>query len=193
GWKAKHFKGMSLEEIREKLIPVWKQIEDFVPMGSKEERERFKRKCIRLEKESAKKVKTLEEEIQTEGQRTYWKIIRLGGNTAVYQLFIDMLKHNDIEELVNVLTSLDAASILTSGVQMVSVLPAAEVSTVSVPTGSGLVPTASIIFTTASVVTPYSKRKAREMEKQIAREDQRMNEQIARDAEIARIHAEEEL
>nr|GEY38804.1 hypothetical protein [Tanacetum cinerariifolium] len=37
GWKAKHFKGMSLEEIREKFIPVWKQIEDFVPMGSKEE------------------------------------------------------------------------------------------------------------------------------------------------------------
>nr|GFA84551.1 hypothetical protein [Tanacetum cinerariifolium] len=39
-WKAKHFKGISLEEIREKFIPVWKQIEDFVLMGSKEERER---------------------------------------------------------------------------------------------------------------------------------------------------------
>nr|GFC35894.1 hypothetical protein [Tanacetum cinerariifolium] len=34
---------------------------------------------------------------------------------------------------------------------------------------------------------------AREMEEQIAREDQRIDEQIARDAEIARIHAEEEL
>nr|GEY88925.1 hypothetical protein [Tanacetum cinerariifolium] len=123
---------------------------------------------------------------------------------------------NDTEELVNVLTSLDAASILTSGVQMVSVPPAAEVATVSVPTGSGMVPTTSPIFTTTSVVTPYSRRKgkekmvesdtpkkklqeqidvqvAREMEKQIAREDQRRNEQITRDAEIARIHAEEEL
>nr|GEX27712.1 hypothetical protein [Tanacetum cinerariifolium] len=124
---------------------------------------------------------------------------------------------NDTEELVNVLTSLDAASILTSGVQMVSVPPAAEVATVSVPTGSSMVPTASPIFTTASVVTPYARRKgkekmveldtpkkkkiqeqidvqmAREMEEQLAREDQRMNEQIARDAEIARIHAEEEL
>nr|GEY70875.1 hypothetical protein [Tanacetum cinerariifolium] len=80
-----------------------------------------------------------------------------------------------------------------------------------------LVPTASPIFTTASVVTPYSRCKgkekmvesdtpkkkklqeqidvqmAREMEEQMAREDQRMNEQIARDAGIARIHAEEEL
>nr|GEY36121.1 hypothetical protein [Tanacetum cinerariifolium] len=34
---------------------------------------------------------------------------------------------------------------------------------------------------------------AREMEEEMAREDQRMNEQIARDAKIAKIHAEEEL
>nr|GEX48779.1 hypothetical protein [Tanacetum cinerariifolium] len=54
-------KGMTLEEIREKFIPVWKQIEDFVPMASKEEGERVKRKGLRLEHESAKKVKTSEE------------------------------------------------------------------------------------------------------------------------------------
>nr|GEX75844.1 retrovirus-related Pol polyprotein from transposon TNT 1-94 [Tanacetum cinerariifolium] len=89
---------------------------------------------------------------------------------------------NDTEELVNVLTSLDAANILTSRVQVVSVPPAAEVSTVGIPTGSGMVPIASPIFTTASVFTPHLRRK-----------DQRKNEQIARDAEIARIHAEEEL
>nr|GEZ70253.1 putative ribonuclease H-like domain-containing protein [Tanacetum cinerariifolium] len=34
---------------------------------------------------------------------------------------------------------------------------------------------------------------ARELEEQMAREDQRMSEQIARDAEVARIHAEKEL
>nr|GEX88277.1 hypothetical protein [Tanacetum cinerariifolium] len=38
-------------------------------------------------------------EIHTEGQRNYWKIIRLGGNTAVYQFFVDMLKHFDKEDL----------------------------------------------------------------------------------------------
>nr|GFC09451.1 hypothetical protein [Tanacetum cinerariifolium] len=80
----------------------------------------------------------------------------------------------------------DAANILTSGVQAVSVPLVIEIPTVDVPTGSGMVPTASAIFTTASVV-------AREMEEQIAREDQRRNEQIARDAKIARIHAEEEV
>nr|GEX33828.1 hypothetical protein [Tanacetum cinerariifolium] len=61
GWKTKRFKGMTLEEIREKFIRVWKQIEDFVPMASKEEGERVKRKGLRLEQKSAKKMKTSEE------------------------------------------------------------------------------------------------------------------------------------
>nr|GEV73297.1 hypothetical protein [Tanacetum cinerariifolium] len=130
---------------------------------------------------------------------------------------------DDTEELVNVLISLDAAKILTSGGVQVSIPSAAEVATVSIPpageipTGSGVVPTASFIFTTASVVTPYTRRKgkkkmvesetpkkqklqeqmnvqmARQLEEEMARDAQRMNEQIARDAEIARIHAEEEL
>nr|GEW34887.1 hypothetical protein [Tanacetum cinerariifolium] len=136
GWKTKHFKGMSLEEIKEKFIPVWKQIEDFVPMASKEEGERFKRKGLRLEHESPKKIKTSKEvsqedlkemmqlvpveevyvealqvkhliidwEIHSKGQRNYWKIIRLGGNTAVYQFFVDMLKHFDREDLIHLWT-----------------------------------------------------------------------------------------
>nr|GEW10564.1 hypothetical protein [Tanacetum cinerariifolium] len=100
-------------------------------MSSKEEGERFKRKGLRLEQDSAKKVKTSEEvseedlktimqlvpveevyvealevkhpiidwEIQTERQRSYWKIIRLGGSAASYQFFVDMLKHFDMEDL----------------------------------------------------------------------------------------------
>nr|GEZ71358.1 hypothetical protein [Tanacetum cinerariifolium] len=61
GWKAKHFKGMTLEEIKENFNPVWKQLHDFVPIGSKEEAERFKRKGTRFEQESTKKLKTSEE------------------------------------------------------------------------------------------------------------------------------------
>nr|GEZ45857.1 hypothetical protein [Tanacetum cinerariifolium] len=136
GWKTKHFKGMTLDEIREKFIPVWKQIEDFVPMASKEEGERFKRKGLRLEQDNAKKMKTSEEvseedlkqmmqlvlvaevyvealqvkhliinwEIHIEGQRNYWKIIRLGGHTVVYQFFVDMMKHFDREDLTQLWT-----------------------------------------------------------------------------------------
>nr|GEV28404.1 putative ribonuclease H-like domain-containing protein [Tanacetum cinerariifolium] len=86
-----------------------------------------------------------------------------------------------------------------------------------VSTASPIIPTAALIFTTATESTLYTRRKgkekmvesdtpkkkklqeqidvqvARELEEQIAREDQRMSEQIARDAEVARIHAEEEL
>nr|GEV43706.1 hypothetical protein [Tanacetum cinerariifolium] len=60
-WKDKHFKGMTLEEIKEKFDLVWKQFQDFIPLGSKEEAERFKRKGLRLEQESVKKVTTSEE------------------------------------------------------------------------------------------------------------------------------------
>nr|GEZ35941.1 hypothetical protein [Tanacetum cinerariifolium] len=42
-------------------LPVCKQIEDFIPMGSKEEAKRIKRKGINMEQESAKKQKSLEE------------------------------------------------------------------------------------------------------------------------------------
>nr|GEX06296.1 hypothetical protein [Tanacetum cinerariifolium] len=38
-------------------------------------------------------------EIHSEGKRKYWKIIRLGGHTTVYQFFIDMLKQFDREDL----------------------------------------------------------------------------------------------
>nr|GFD55793.1 hypothetical protein [Tanacetum cinerariifolium] len=55
------------------------------------------------------------------------------------------LGSNDIEEMVNVLTSIDAAKILTSGFQAVSVPPVAGVSTIGVPTFSGLVLTISAI------------------------------------------------
>nr|GEY41307.1 hypothetical protein [Tanacetum cinerariifolium] len=113
----------------------------FIPMGSKEEVERFKRKGIRFEQESVKKLKTsesvpeevkspdevLEEKVKvmmqlvpikevyvealqvkhliidwkvhTEGHRSYWMVTRLGGSSASYQFFVDMLKHLDREDL----------------------------------------------------------------------------------------------
>nr|GFC89392.1 hypothetical protein [Tanacetum cinerariifolium] len=50
GWRFKDFKGMIFEEIEVKFVKVWKQVEDFIPMGSKEESERLKRKGLNLEK-----------------------------------------------------------------------------------------------------------------------------------------------
>nr|GEY59938.1 uncharacterized mitochondrial protein AtMg00810-like [Tanacetum cinerariifolium] len=71
------------------------------------------------------------------------------------------LGSNDTEEMVNVLSSMEAANILTSGVAAASVSPAIGVLTAGVPTVSGSFPTVSAIFTTASVVTPYTRRPRR--------------------------------
>nr|GFA57029.1 hypothetical protein [Tanacetum cinerariifolium] len=129
---------------------------------------------------------------------------------------------DDSEEMATVLTSMDAATVLASGVVDVltgsgSIPTASTPAEEQVPTGSDVVPTASLVFATATVVTPYRRRKgkevmvdsktpkkqkvqeqidaqlARELEEQLEKEDQRRSEQIAKDAEIARIHAEEEL
>nr|GEV20619.1 reverse transcriptase domain-containing protein [Tanacetum cinerariifolium] len=37
--------------------------------------------------------------VYTEGQKSYWKIIRLGGSSACYQFYIDLLKQLDREDL----------------------------------------------------------------------------------------------
>nr|GEW57330.1 synaptobrevin, longin-like domain protein [Tanacetum cinerariifolium] len=141
GWKVKDFKGMTFKEVEGKFNSVWKQMEDFIPMGSKEEAERIKRKGLSLEQESVKKQKISEEvteeaktpdevlkekvkemmqlvpikevyvealqvkhpiidwKVYHDGQKSYWKITRLGGSSASYQFFIDLLKHLDREEL----------------------------------------------------------------------------------------------
>nr|GFB87351.1 hypothetical protein [Tanacetum cinerariifolium] len=89
---------MTFEEIEAKFAAVWKSVKDFILMGSKEEVERLKRKGFNLEQEKAKKQKT-SEEVHIEGQRSYWQIIRLGGSSACYQFFVDLLKHLDREDL----------------------------------------------------------------------------------------------
>nr|GEZ03418.1 hypothetical protein [Tanacetum cinerariifolium] len=88
---------------------------------------------------------------------------------------------DDLEELARVLTSMDVATVLAGGIDVPTgsgFIPTAGSPVGDIPTGSDDVPTASPVFATATVVTPYSRRKGKE---------------IARDAEVARIYAEEEL
>nr|GEV70032.1 hypothetical protein [Tanacetum cinerariifolium] len=61
GYKTKHFRGIRLEEIKEKFISIWKQLEDFVPMSLKKEGERVKRKGLKLDQGSAKRIKTFKD------------------------------------------------------------------------------------------------------------------------------------
>nr|GEW72466.1 uncharacterized mitochondrial protein AtMg00810-like [Tanacetum cinerariifolium]GEW72538.1 uncharacterized mitochondrial protein AtMg00810-like [Tanacetum cinerariifolium] len=60
GWKVKDFKGMTFEQIKEKFIPIYEKLQDFVSMNSMLESERLKRPGIQLGKESFKKLKTVE-------------------------------------------------------------------------------------------------------------------------------------
>nr|GFB29303.1 hypothetical protein [Tanacetum cinerariifolium] len=61
GWRLKDFKGMTFKGIEAKFAKVWKQVENFISIGSKEETERLKRKGLNLEKEQEKKQKLSKE------------------------------------------------------------------------------------------------------------------------------------
>ncbi|GKD87055.1 hypothetical protein Tco_1358209 [Tanacetum coccineum] len=69
GWKSKDFRGKTFEQIEEKLIPVWKQLQDFVPMNFKTETKRVKRPGIQLAQESSKRLKTIRTLSRTSNQR----------------------------------------------------------------------------------------------------------------------------
>nr|GEX39191.1 hypothetical protein [Tanacetum cinerariifolium] len=111
GWRFKDFKCMTFKEIEAKFGKVWKQIENFVPIGSKEETERLKRRekikeMIQLVPVEDVYVQALqvkhpiiEWKVHSEGQRSYWQIIRLGGSSACYQFFIDLIRQLDREDL----------------------------------------------------------------------------------------------
>nr|GEY95947.1 hypothetical protein [Tanacetum cinerariifolium] len=90
GWKTRHFRGMTLEQIKEKLIPVLKQLEDFVHMSLKEEDLKGMLQLVPLEEVFVEALQVkhpiIDWEIHPEGKREYWKIIRLGGHTAVYHI-----------------------------------------------------------------------------------------------------------
>nr|GFC66001.1 hypothetical protein [Tanacetum cinerariifolium] len=82
---------------------------------------------------------------------------------------------DDTKEMAIVLTSMDAATVLASRVVDVSTssgsIPTASTLTEgSVPTGSEEVPTASQVFSTATVVTPVTRRKGKESPEEVPEE-----------------------
>nr|GFB02332.1 hypothetical protein [Tanacetum cinerariifolium] len=108
GWRFKDFKGMSFEDIKAKFTQVWKRIEDFTPMGSKEEAERAKRQGIILEKEQVKKQKLSEEvpeskspteEVSEDRIKEMMQLVHVEDVTACYQFFVDLLRQLDREDL----------------------------------------------------------------------------------------------
>nr|GFD33661.1 hypothetical protein [Tanacetum cinerariifolium] len=74
---------------------------------------------------------------------------------------------DDTEEMAIVLTSIDAAIVLASEVAEVPTgsgsIPTVSPPADEVPTGSDVVSTAGLIFATATVGTPYTRRKGKEV------------------------------
>nr|GEU48121.1 hypothetical protein [Tanacetum cinerariifolium] len=68
------------------------------------------------------------------------------------------LGSNDTKEMINVLSSMEATNIFSSGGAAASIFPTDVLPTAGVPTVSGSFPTVSAIFTTASVVIPYTRQ-----------------------------------
>nr|GFA18629.1 hypothetical protein [Tanacetum cinerariifolium] len=86
------------------------------------------------------------------------------------------------EEMATVLTSMDATTVLVSKAAKVPTgsgsIPTAGLPAAEVPTSSDVVPTATLVFTTATMVTPY-RRKGKEVMSMIDGLD-RSNETLAK-------------
>nr|GEW67957.1 hypothetical protein [Tanacetum cinerariifolium] len=108
------------------------------------------------------RVKSLEDKESISAEPTQKDALIIGGIKEIgEELGADKSNEqgsNDTEEMVNVLSSMEAANILISGGAVASVSPADILPAASVPTVSGSFPTVSAIFTTVSVVTPYTRR-----------------------------------
>nr|GEX00197.1 hypothetical protein [Tanacetum cinerariifolium] len=104
---------------------------------------------------------------------------------------------DDTEEMATVLTSMDASTVLASKVAKVPTssgsIPTVDPLAAEVPTGSKETMVEFETLKKKKVQEQIDAQVARELEEQMAREDQRISEQVARDAEIVRIHAKEEL
>ncbi|GKA81605.1 hypothetical protein Tco_0788297 [Tanacetum coccineum] len=123
GYKMKDFKGMSYDDIRLIFEKLWDQVHSFVPMDSEEEVQRLKRtdekpKTDELSQEQLNQmviivpdeginVEALQTkypiigwEVYSEDTMQFWKIIRVGNHIEVYQVFEDMLKNFDRDDLV---------------------------------------------------------------------------------------------
>nr|GEZ99799.1 hypothetical protein [Tanacetum cinerariifolium] len=75
GWKVKDFRGMTFKEVEAKFNSVWKQMEDFISMGLKEEAERIKRKEVPEEKVKEMTQLVLIEEVYVEALQVKHSII----------------------------------------------------------------------------------------------------------------------
>nr|GEW44523.1 copia protein [Tanacetum cinerariifolium] len=108
GYKIEFFKGMTYDKVRTIFKREYKMVQALFKLDKDVQETKKKRVADEtMLQESFKKLRAagvkyriIDWEIHTECSRIYWKIIRVGGITEAYQIFKDMLKDFDREDLV---------------------------------------------------------------------------------------------
>ncbi|GJU10550.1 hypothetical protein Tco_1132946 [Tanacetum coccineum] len=99
GYSIKQLKSLSFEQVKEIFETTMRRVQSFVPMDSELEVQRLKR-AGSGEEQSAEKEKELSEEELHKLLVIVPVIIRVGNHTKAYQIFADMLKKFDRDDLV---------------------------------------------------------------------------------------------
>ncbi|GJW76737.1 hypothetical protein Tco_0138419 [Tanacetum coccineum] len=97
GWKHKDFKSKDFDSIKELFDKALKRVNMFVDFRTELVEGSSKRSGIELEQEVTKKQKVDEiqettEKIHTEGNKSYYQIIKVDGKSQMYRVFSQMLK-----------------------------------------------------------------------------------------------------
>nr|GEU78852.1 hypothetical protein [Tanacetum cinerariifolium] len=107
GYKMEHFRGMTYDKLRAAGVSCSESTQEIPSNDPKEMTKEDVHNMLEIILVSEFKVKALQVkypiidwEIHTEGSRTNWKIIRVGGIEKAYQSFEDMLKGFDRKDLV---------------------------------------------------------------------------------------------
>ncbi|GJS15075.1 hypothetical protein Tco_0409547 [Tanacetum coccineum] len=84
GYSIKQLKSLSFEQVKEIFETTMRKVQSFVPIGSDLE----------------VKYPIIDWEVYSEDTRRYWKIIRVGNHIESYQIFAEMLKKFDRDDMV---------------------------------------------------------------------------------------------
>nr|GFD44412.1 hypothetical protein [Tanacetum cinerariifolium] len=97
GYKMEHFKGMTYDKLKAVEVSGSESTQDTPTIDPKEMSEEDVKNMLEIVPVTEFKVEALQVkyplidwEIHSEGSRSYWKIIRVGGVIEAYQSFEDM-------------------------------------------------------------------------------------------------------
>ncbi|GKC45433.1 hypothetical protein Tco_1063155 [Tanacetum coccineum] len=93
-------KRLSFDELKNSFEATMRRVGAFVPMETKIKREVLELAVGSSKRDAKEELDQWSSKRQKTDSRMYWKIIRVGNHTEVYQIFEDMLKSFDRNDLV---------------------------------------------------------------------------------------------